>query len=201
MIQLEQCPKCLRKVYPGTRNGKRYFYDYYVNVKGEIESSNSHFETCPWGTQRDPFADGTTIITDYADILDEIQMIWKLDCAALEPKSPIEWNEVDIYHQQPPIKHLNPITFMLTKLGGPYPRKNRAELIKCFTGTVVSKKRTVVALMAERELFDKIHDFLYQYHSRNRNKKPLKQVIIAGYRILLDTTVISQQKKESHYAV
>lgn len=189
MIKLEQCHKCLRKVYPGTRNGKKYFFDYFVNVKGEIVSANSHFETCPWGSQRDPFANGPTIITDYADYLDEIQMIWKLDCTKLEPRPSIEWNEVHIYHGQPPFRHLNPITFMLTKLGGPYPRENRGELVKYFTGTVVSKKKTVVALLAERELFDKIHDFLYQYHSRNRDQKPLKQVIVAGYHILLNSTV------------
>ena len=192
MIKLEQCPKCLRKVYPGTRNGRKYFFDYFVNVKGEIVSANSHAETCPWGLPRDPLANGPTIITEYADLLDEIQMVWKLDCAALEPRPLIEWDEVDIYHERPPFRHLNPVTFMLTKLGGPYPRKNRIELVECFTGTVVSKRQTVVALLAERELFDKVHDFLYQYHSRNREQKPLKQVTVAGYRILLDTAVISK---------
>ncbi len=197
MIKLEQCPKCLRKVYSGTQNGRRYFFDYFVNVKGEIESANPHAETCPWGTPRDPFANGPTIITDYADVLDELQMIWKLDCAVLEPRPSIEWNEVDIYHQQPPFKHLNPVTLMLTKPGGPYPRGKRVELVEYFTGTVMSKKKTVVALIAERKLFDKVHDFLYQYHSRNRDQNPLKQVIVAQYRILLDSVVISKKKEVS----
>ena len=201
MIKLEQCPKCLRDVYPSTRNGRKYFLDYFVNVKGEIQSANSHDETCPWGTLRNPLANKPTIITDYADALDELQMIWKLDCTVLEPKPPIEWNQVDIYHEQPPFRHLNPVTFMLTKLGGPYPHGKRIELAQCFTGTVVSKKKTVVALIAQRKLFDKVHDFLYQYHSRNHDQKPLKQVIVAGYRILLDSTVIPKIQSNTRHSI
>ena len=197
-MQLAQCPKCLRKVYPGTRNSKRHAYDYIVNVKGEIESANSHTETCPWGPQRNPFTGGMRI-TGYADFLDDIQMLWKLDCAVLEPRPPIDWNDVALYREQPPLRHLTPIICQLVKAGGPYPQGHRDKLAESIIGTVVSRKRTVVALIVASELFDTVHEFLYQYDSRSRGKKPLQQVIVAGYWLLLDSTVPSDQNQKYHY--
>ncbi|MCY4404131.1 MAG: hypothetical protein OXD54_16320 [Candidatus Poribacteria bacterium] len=200
MIQLAQCPRCLRKVYPGTRNGKKYAFDYFVTVDGDILSGNPHSETCPWGFMRDPLANGPMMIKDYADVLDEIQTIWKLGCVELEPRPPINWNEVDIYQQPPPLRHLNPITCQLIKQGGPYPKGNRNKLNTYFTGTVVSKakKKKVIAILVERELFDKIHDFVYNYRSGNREGKPLKQVVVAGYYLIMNSTVPSEQKREIH---
>ena len=201
MIQLAQCPRCLRKVYPGTRNGKKCAFDYFVTVEGEILSGNLHAQTCPWGSQRDPLASGPMMIKDYADVLDEIQMIWKLSCIELQQKPPIDWNNVDIYQQQPPLRHLNPITYRLIKQGGPYPRANRPKLNTYFTGTVVSrtKKRKVIAILTQEELFNKIHGFIYNYCSSNREGKSLKQVIVAGYRLLLENTVPLEKKKEEHH--
>ncbi len=199
MIQLAKCPRCLRKVYPGTRNGKPFAYDYIVNQDGEIISWLPHSETCPWSPLRDPLGGGEMKIRDYADMLDEIQMIWKLDCALLEPLPPIAWDDVEVYREQPPLRHVNPVTNQLIKASGPYPKGNRQELIAYFVGTVVnSAKKTVVALMITRELFDKVHDFLYQYDSRNCGKMPLKQVVVAGYWLILDSTVPTEQNRTYH---
>lgn len=202
MIQLVKCPQCLRKVYPGTRNGKLFIYDYIVNQDGAITSWLPHSETCPWSPLRDPLANEQMKIRDYADVLDEIQMIWKLDCAVLEPLPPIDWEDVDIYHKQPPLRHLNPITNQLIKLGGPYPKGNRVELANYFIGTVVnSAKKTVVALIVTDTLFDKVHDFLYQYDSRSREKKQLKQVVVARYRLILDRTVPTERNGKYHRGI
>ncbi|MCG9128002.1 hypothetical protein JT359_10425 [Candidatus Poribacteria bacterium] len=199
MIQLAKCPKCLRKVFPGNRNGKKFAYDYIVNQDGEIVSWLPHSYSCPWSSMRDPLVNGRMKIKDYADILDEIQMIWKLDCAEIEPKPPIDWEQVDIYHQQPPLRHLNPITYHLVKPGGPYQSEQRKHLHEHFKGTIVNKpNNTVAAIIVELELFDKIHDFLYQYNSKD--KKSLKPITIMGYRLLLDRDVPSEQKKY-HYGI
>lgn len=196
MIQLAKCPRCLRHIYPGTRNGKTFAYDYIVNQDGEITSWLPHNETCPWSPFRDPLS-GQMKIRDYADVLDELQMIWKLDCAVLEPKASINWDDVDIYRDQPPFRHLNPVTYQLVKPGGPYPKGNRAELAISFVGTVVnSVKKTVVALMVVRELFDKVHEFLYQYDSHSSRKGPLKQVVVAGYWLILDSAVPTEHQQD-----
>ena len=188
MIQLAKCPRCLRKVYPGTRNGKKFAYDYFVNRDGEITSWLPHNETCPFSPSRDPI-NGRLNIRDYADVIDDLRMVWKLDCAVLEPRDPIDWDDVNIHLDQTPARHINPVTYKLVKPGGPYPKGNRAELATSFVGTVVnSEKKTVVALMVARQLFDKVHDFLYQYDSRNCGKVELKQVVVAGYRLILDST-------------
>jgi len=141
-------------------------------------------------------------IRDYADVLDEIQMIWKLDCAVLEPLPPIDWDDVDIYQEQPPLRHLNPVTYQLVKLGGPYPKGNRVTLANYFVGTVVnSAKKTVVALIVTDTLFDKVHDFLYQYDSRNREKRQLEQVVVAGYRLILGRTVPTERNGKYHRGI
>ena len=202
MIQLTKCPRCLRKVYPGTRNGKPFIYDYIVNQDGEITSWLPHSGTCPWSPLRDPLTNDQMKIRDYADVLDEIQMIWKLDCAVLEPLPSIDWDDVDIYHAQPPLRHLNPITYQLVKLGGPYPKGNRVELVNYFIGTVVnSTKKTVIALIVTDTLFDKVYDFLYQYDSCSRDKRQLKQVVVAGYRLILDRTVPSEPNRKYHRGI
>ena len=111
----------------------------------------------------------------------------------LNQKPPINWQQVDIYHQQPPLRHLNPITYQLVKPGGPYRREQRKHLQQHFKGTIVRKpKNTVAAIIVELELFDKIHDFLYQYNSRDN--QPLKQITVAGNRLLLDSDVTTEQK-------
>lgn len=199
MIQLAKCPRCLRKVYPGTRNGKPFAYDYFVNRDGEMTSSVPHNETCPFSPSRDPI-NGRLNIRDYADVIDDLRMVWKLDCAELEPRDPIDWDDVDIYRDQPPPRHINPVTYKLVKPGGPYPKGNRAELATSFVGTVVHReKKTVVALIVGCELFDKVHEFLYQYDSRNCGKMALKQVVVAGYWLILDSTVQDWNKDGIEY--
>ena len=141
MIQLAKCPQCLRQVYPGTRNGKPFAYDYIVNRDGEIISWLPHSETCPWSALRDPLGDDQMKIRDYADMLDGIQMIWKLDCALLEPLPAIVWEDVEVYREQPPLRHVNPVANQLIKAGGPYPKGNRQELIIYFVGTVVNSAK------------------------------------------------------------
>ena len=113
------------------------FKRFIVNQDGKITSWLPHNETCPWSPLRDPLVSEQMKIRDYADVLDDLQMIWKLDCAVLEPRASIHWDDVDIYRDQPPSRHLNPVTYQLVKPGGPYPKGNRAELATSFVGAVV----------------------------------------------------------------